>query len=67
MIHIKTPYDIDIICMIALFSSFYKQKRLSERDKRNLALINARFRNVFNFVSAQQLLDLEIQKVLSLV
>ena len=35
--------------------------------KRNLALINARPRKVLKFVSAQQLWDLELQKVLHLV
>ena len=55
-----------------LLREFYPKGRNLSRVspatlKRNLALINARPRKVLNFVSAQYLWDLELQKVLHLV
>ena len=55
-----------------LLREFYPKGRNLSRVspvtlKRNLALINARPRKVLKFVSAQQLWDLELQKVLHLV
>ena len=55
-----------------LLREFYPKGRNLSRVspatlKRNLALINARPRKVLNFVSAQHLWDLELQKLLHLV
>ena len=55
-----------------LLREFYPKGRNLSRVspatlKRNLALINARPRKVLNFVSAQQLWDLELQNMLHLV
>ena len=79
---IDSIYDVEIISMDdewlkdtteawlkwrSFNTNFIKAATMAKRQQQNLSLINVKPRKVLNFVSAQQLWDLELQKVLHLV